>query len=112
MNNTDTAKILRQKAAKLLGAKCAICHKQFGQKFHFHHKIYKEHEKTYRDFKSSIHYNIYICPRIIQEPKRFSLLCQSHHRAVEMMKRWEPLKFKRLAKIVNESHAKNMEAKA
>ena len=102
------AKDLREEAAELLGGQCEICLKPFSKAFHFHHITYIEGEKTYRDFSNGTNYNLYIMPRIIKDPKRFSLLCHPHHRAVEMMKRWEPAKFLRLAKIVQNSTLKNM----
>ena len=100
---SEQSKLLRQKVAILLGGKCEVCHRKYSRGFAFHHKSYVEGEKSYRDFTSSIRYNMYICPKIIKEPDRFALLCQAHHHVLENLKRWKPDKLDRLIKLAKES---------
>jgi len=109
MNKLNEIKQQRKKIAEILGGRCKVCCKKFGKAFHFHHVVYRLGEKTYKDFESSksiknwIEYTEYILPIIKQYPKEFELLCQKHHRFVEMLIALKGNKFKKLITIVKRS---------
>ena len=99
---SDTLK--RKIAAKpQFDLKCRVCHKKFGKYFVFHHKEYITGEKTYKDFKTTYDYNLYILPIIDKDPNRFRLFCKGHHSLVEKLKRLKKDKFARLSECVMES---------
>ena len=90
-------------ATKLFGNVCFVCNSRFSRYFVFHHKRYHSTELTYRDFKSSIHYNDYILGIIEKRPNEFALLCKKHHHTVEILKRFSPNRFERVVRLVRES---------
>ena len=93
----------RQIAEKLFGNVCYVCNTKFSKYFVFHHKKYDKDELTYRDFKNSVDYNNYILKIIKKKPADFALLCRKHHRTIEILKRFSPYRFERIAELVRES---------
>ena len=87
-------------ADEYYGGVCHVCGDKFGKGFAFHHLFYKEGEKTYRDFKSSVTYNNYIIKCVKKNPSQYIPLCKKHHFAVEQLKRYKPSVFDSLVKIV------------
>ena len=83
--------------------KCAVCYKKFGKYFVFHHKRYLTGDRIYSNFADTYSYNEYVLPVIKSDPNRFSLLCRSHHKMIEAMKRFKPETLDRAIKIVKES---------
>tara|TARA_R100000406_G_C3098382_1_gene121298 strand:- start:885 stop:1208 length:324 start_codon:yes stop_codon:yes gene_type:complete len=104
-SKVEEAYKLKRKVAgmKQFDLKCRVCHKKYGKNFTFHHKKYVTGEQIYKDFRSTHDYNLYILPRIEQDPNRFVLLCGAHHTLVEKLKRFKKDKLKRLFDVVNES---------
>jgi len=109
MNQIEEIKMERKQVADLMGGACAVCAKKFGKAFHFHHITYRQGEKTHKDFKASksiknwIAYNKYILPIIKQHLCEFALLCQKHHRFVEMLITLSAEKFENLIKLAKRS---------
>lgn len=100
----ESDKLKRKIAAKpQFDLKCRICDKKFGKGFLFHHRRYVDGEKTWRDFKTTYDYNLYILPRVDEDPNRFRLFCKKHHNAVEMGKKWKKERFERYVECVLES---------
>lgn len=95
----------KQKLAKLPRFKfrCYVCHRNFGKGFTFHHLWYVSGEPTYRDFKSSVDYQLAVLPYVERNPKQFLLLCHKHHHALENLKRFGRATRKRLLRAVSMS---------
>ncbi len=109
MNKLNEIKKQRKRTANILGNLCVVCERKFGKGFHFHHKKYTKGEKTHKDFdvsasiKNWIQYNVYILPIIESKPKNYALLCNKHHKLVEILKQFKSERFENLVKIVRES---------
>lgn len=80
---------LKFEVAKLFDSKCYVCEKTYRGKrgFLYHHLSYIFGEKIYRDFKSTVDYNLYILPIVKKDPNRFLLLCGPCHTTLEKLKR-------------------------
>jgi hypothetical protein len=91
--------------SKLFEGRCKICHKACttGKYFTIHHKKYVKIDRIHSDFISRLSYYLYLEPIVKRSPKRFALLCNTHHQAVERLKRYNPDNRKRLIRLVNES---------
>ncbi len=87
-------------ALLLFGGICMVCEKKFGKWFAFHHLEYREGEKTYRDFKSTVDYLEYVLPIIENDPSNFLLFCKSHHHFVELLHKMKPERKYRLLQAV------------
>ena len=110
MNQTEIVKQERKQVAELFNSECCVCLKEFGKSFHFHHIGYREGEKKYKDFKDHssqqqnwIDYTKYILPIIRKYPKEFALLCQKHHKFVEMLIKLKDDKFEKLIELATRS---------
>lgn len=110
MNQTEKIKEERRQVAILFGSICSVCSKPFGKAFHFHHVSYREGEKTYKCFKEHssqqrnwIDYTNYILPIIKKYPEEFALLCQKHHKFVEMLIKLKEDKFEKLIELARRS---------
>lgn len=99
----ESVKKRKMETAKLFGGKCAVCHKRYGRGFTFHHIRYAVGDKKYSDFRSNEKYNEYVLGIVAREPNRFALLCQGHHRMVEMLKLLKHDKYERLLDLVKVS---------
>lgn len=93
----------KRATAKIYGSKCFVCLKPFGKGFAFHHLWYLPNEKIYKDFKTGAEYEKHVIKEILNNPKRFILLCKKHHSAVEIMKRYKPETMERLYSAVTMS---------
>jgi hypothetical protein len=62
---------------------CFICQLKYGSGFAFHHLEYDPERKTHKDFKSSLEYNVYMFPEILEFPYRFYLLCRICHARID-----------------------------
>jgi hypothetical protein len=100
MNKKETIKKYRKQIATYFDSRCYVCHKKYGKNFKFHHLTYRVDEKTYRDFKNSNDYQLYILPIIEKRVLDFELLCDSHHYMVEKLKLFKCGKLSRLFDIV------------
>jgi hypothetical protein len=69
----------KQIAILLYQERCFVCHKKYGKNFQFHHKEYEKGEKKWKDFKNAEEYWQYVSKKIIENPKRFVLLCKKCH---------------------------------
>src|SRR3989442_15755183 len=78
----------KQKVAELFYSVCFVCGKKYGRGFTYHHLNYIFGEHTYRDFKDTVKYNIYILPIIIRSPERFLLVCKKHHTAITRLRQY------------------------
>lgn len=110
MNQLDKIKLERKQVAKLFDGECNVCIKKFGKGFHFHHISYREEEKTYKDFKDHLNqqqnwidYTKYVLPIIRKYPDEFALLCQKHHKFVEMLIKLKDDKFEKLIDLARRS---------
>ena len=72
---------LQHQDALLFGDACSICHKK-KQIMQFHHVTYHEDEKTHRDFKNNLDYQLYILPIVIGRSQEFEYLCRGDHWSV------------------------------
>lgn len=93
----------RELVARLFGSKCAVCLKNYGKKFLFHHTRYKDGEMIYSDFSNTTEYHEYLLPLIRLNPQRFRLLCVKCHYAVEALKKYKTDKLDRLIRVVKDS---------
>lgn len=93
----------KRHVAKRFGIWYYVCHRRFGKGFAFHHKLYCTGEKKYSDFMTNYFYQKYILDIIEKRPGDFALLCQNHHRAVEILKVMKPDRFERFVNLVVES---------
>ncbi len=78
---------LKRETAKLFNSKCIGCEKEYEPSFAFHHFQYSDDEKIYSDFVITIDYNLYICPIVQKDPKRFRLVCCECHSIIEIGKK-------------------------
>ena len=95
-------KILDEKlriAKKHFNLKCFIKNHGVRKGFLFHHREYKDGEKTYRDFPDTFQYNAYVIPIVDREPNRFFLLCRKHHHAVEKAVKYDDLTWTQLSLV-------------
>lgn len=98
----ETKKYKRQ-VAILFDSVCYVCGKKYGKRFSFHHKRYRQEERTYKDFKNNDNYQVYILQIIQQRPQDFELLCHKHHYLVEILKKFKPERLERLFCVVRRS---------
>ena len=109
MNQNEKIKEDRRQTATLFDSVCYVCGKPIGKAFHFHHVRYRKGEKTYKDFDASksrknwFAYTNYILPMINQHPTEFALLCQKHHKFVEMLIKLKEDKFEKLIDLAKRS---------
>ena len=87
--------------------RCYVCHKKFGRGFAFHHLWYLQKDEVhYKDYNSSKKYNEALSKLIINNPRRFLLLCRPHHHYIEWgrnLTRKNPDKFLRFIDAVNKT---------
>ena len=95
--------LVKRQVAKLFSSRCFVCHRRFGKGFTFHHKYYIPEEKTYKDFKDPLDYQLYIIDIVRNNPTQFLLLCHRHHYSVENLKKFGALTLLRLLKAVKMS---------
>ena len=69
---------LKEQAASWFNHKCSVCKKK-KKVMQFHHLEYQEGEKTSKDFKNNLDYQIYILPIVDERPEDFEYLCRSDH---------------------------------
>ena len=92
--------------------RCYVCRKPFGKGFAFHHIWYIINDVKYSDYKDSLKYHIQLEELILQNPKRFLLLCRVHHHFVEWGNKLNEPAFKRFVKAVGMTRkARRWEAK-
>lgn len=103
LTRKDKIKSRRKKVAGLLGGKCHVCEKKFGKNFHFHHIVYRDHEKKHSDFTNWYDYQEYVLPIVEKHPKEFALLCKNQHRIIEILKSYTDVNFERLIYLARES---------
>lgn len=72
-----------QVAKKYFKNRCYVCRRKYGKYFQFHHLWYIDNDITYHSFNDTKKYNDALMPLIIQNRKRFLLLCRAHHKYVE-----------------------------
>lgn len=97
--------------AKLFNSRCYVCHAKCktGKYFAIHHITYIPGEKIYSDFKDDkgkpdrLAYYTYLAPIVRANPKRFALLCNTHHTAVTHLTRFKKDKRARLFKLAMQS---------
>lgn len=89
---------------KKFQSRCWICHAKYTPKksFTLHHRYYLPDEKIYSDFPDRVSYYSYLLPFVLQNPKRFRLLCSKHHWLAENWARLKPQNFKRCYSIAKE----------
>ena len=92
---------LQHQAARLFGNICSVCKKK-RKVMQFHHVIYHEDEKTHRDFKNNLDYQLYILPIVIDRPQEFEYLCRGDHWSVTRYSKTQDMrnKLERLVEIV------------
>jgi len=83
-----------------------------GMSFVIHHHKYLKRkgkliEKIHSDFKSRLAYHRYLKKQVRKNPKRFKVLHNKCHFAVESTARWNPEKRKKLFKLANETYKNN-----
>ncbi len=66
-------------AHQLFQGRCYVCRKKYGKGFGFHHTEYLKGELQSKDFGSIIWYHAYLLPILLEDPKRFFLLCKNCH---------------------------------
>ncbi len=93
----------KRQVAILFDSKCYVCDKKYGKRFSFHHILYSNNEKTYRDFSNSDNYQLYILPIIEERPLDFELLCHKHHYLVEILKLFKSERLERLFDVARRS---------
>ena len=87
---------------------CYICSNTWHKSgMTFHHVIYKNDEKTRKDFADGyagmLHYYSYVTPIIKKFPKRFACLYNVHHQTVTKLLRFSEEKQDRLFRLVKKS---------
>ena len=112
MKKADKAELdqLFSQFIKLFQSRCWACHKKCKDStgFVIHHRVYREGEKTYKDFKlpngktDRLAEYTYLTPIIIKHHKQFRLLCNGNHYGAEKQARPKPPLFKRMAKLAKE----------
>lgn len=104
MTQKEEIKIHRkQVATTLFDGECFVCKKKYGKNFQFHHLIYWEGGKTYRDFTNGDAYQKYILPIIEGNSVFFRLLCNKHHYTIEQLKKFSVDKQERIFDVVRRS---------
>lgn len=94
----------REAAAGLLGGRCHVCRRKFGKGFLIHHIRYSGAGDHYASFdKDSPEYAEHVLAEVTRRPRDFAVLCNSHHRMVEMLKGMHPGKFEAMVVIVRAS---------
>ena len=85
-------------ATRIYDGKCFVCRRGYkvGKGFAIHHRVYRDGEKTYADFKNVLQYHEYLLPIVLEHKKDFSLLCRKCHFSVERLKRYKKDKLRRL----------------
>lgn len=73
----------KEVAIKYFQGRCFICEKKFGKYFQFHHLHYYKDEKVFSDFRQQKDYWKYVSEKIIEEPRRFMLLCRVCHSRID-----------------------------
>ena len=69
--------------------RCYVCHTQTSKRgMTFHHISYENDELTYKDFENPLKYYQYLELKIRENPKRFLYVCNTHHQAIERVKRY------------------------
>lgn len=126
MNKKETFQVyeLILRLAVLFNSRCNVCHKKCitGKYFTIHHIEYQcsvckkrldanvrvcscggAAEKIYRDFANRLDYYKYLFPIVSENPKRFTLVCNSDHGVVTKLTRYKKQIRKRLFKLANQS---------
>lgn len=81
--------------------RCFVCHTETSKRgMTFHHLSYLPGELTYKDFDNSLDYYNYLQEKVKRNPGRFLYVCNSHHQAIERVKRYNPKTRARLLKAV------------
>ena len=96
--------------AKLFKSRCHICHEPCSSAsgFVFHHREYRQGEKTHGDFKlqngksDRLAYHRYLVPIIKIHHKHFRLIHNSHHHIATQFAGIKPPKFERMVKMSRE----------
>ena len=92
---------LKQQAASWFNHKCSVCKKK-KKVMQFHHLEYKDNEKTNKDFKNNLDYQLYILPIVNDRPEDFEYLCRSDHWKITKATKSEETRkqFERLVEVV------------
>ena len=90
---------------------CEVCRSTWHKSgMTFHHVIYKSNEKTRKDFvkgyRGMLSYYIYITPTIKKFPKRFAVLCNTHHQTVTKLLQFSEDKQDRIFRLARKSRGK------
>jgi hypothetical protein len=110
MNKQEKVNQIKKELIKLAPFRrgCEVCHTTWHKSgMTFHHIIYKNNEKTRKDFDDGyggmLKYYIYITPIIQEFPKRFALLCNTHHQTITKILQFAEDKQDRIFKLVKKS---------
>jgi hypothetical protein len=87
---------------------CSICQDTWHKSgMTFHHVVYITGEKTRKDFAKGyggmLQYYEYVTPIIVQFPKRFAVLCNTHHQSITKLLQFGIEKQDRIFKLVRKS---------
>ena len=84
---------IKTELAKLYKSRCYVCHKKFGKRFAFHHLWYIDNDVIHRNYKgNSEKYHKDLKPLILDNPKRFMLLCNTHHHYITWGAKFKDIK--------------------